>query len=54
MHFNSNSQTLRQTGEKKVLKVSMNIDSGYIKGSVYNVTDTTITISRDFIAYNNN
>ncbi len=54
MHFNFNSQTLTQTGKKKVLKVSMNTDSGYIKGSVYNVTDTTVTISRDFIAYNNN
>ncbi|MEJ7683827.1 MAG: hypothetical protein WKG06_39395 [Segetibacter sp.] len=38
--------------KKKVLKVSMDTDSGRIKGYIYNITDTTVTISRDFIAYN--
>lgn len=52
-HFNSNSQTSVQTGKKKVLKVSIDTDSGDIKGSVYNVTDTTVTISRDFLPYEN-
>lgn len=50
-HFNSTSQTSTQIGKKKVLKVSMNTDAGHIKGYIYNVTDTSVTISQD-IAYN--
>lgn len=45
------SQTSTETGRKKVLKVTMDTDAGRIKGYIYNVTDSTVTISRDFIAY---
>lgn len=30
----------------------MNTDSGRVRGYIYHVTDTTVTISRDFITYN--
>jgi hypothetical protein len=51
-HFNSTSQDTLPTLKEKVLKVNVYTDSGYITGSVYNVTDTTVTISGDLLQYN--
>ena len=52
LQFYFASEISAQTGMRKVLKVTMNTDSGRVTGYIYNITDSTVTISRDFIAYN--